>query len=283
MTRSDVARPTSASDSSVRRGASKLRDRSATGLAPIIALGVIFVGWELITRVGGIEEYILPPPDQVIWKMFVDWRDFWDAGQSTVVAIIIGFVVAVGVALPSAILMIYSKWLRGGIYPLLVTAHLIPKVAIAPLMIIWFGFGQEPKIMMVALISFFPIVVDALTGFGSTRPELLMLVRSMGASRWQAFWRIRLPGALPSIFAGAKVGITLAVVGAVVAEFVGSDQGLGVVLNEARGSLDSVTAFAAIAWLTVVGSIFFVIVSMLERVVTPGHRTGRKHEGAGNL
>src|SRR5699024_9090370 len=127
------------------------------------------------------------------------------------------------------------------------------------------------------------MVVDALVGLSSTKPERLMLVRSMGASRWQAFWKIRWPGALPSIFSGAKVSITLAVVGAVVAEFVGSDKGLGVVLSQARGALDSVTAFAAIAWLTVIGSVLFLLVMLLERMLSPGHRTSRKFEGAGSL
>src|SRR5690606_23110870 len=122
--------------------------------------------------------------------------------------------------LPIGILMVYNKLAERALYPLLVLSQLIPKVAIAPLFIIWFGFGEAPKILMVVLISFFPLVIDAAVGFAAARPESLMLVRSMGANRWQAFWIIRFPWALPSIFAGAKVAVTLAVVGAIVAEFV---------------------------------------------------------------
>jgi NitT/TauT family transport system permease protein len=266
-----------------RRGVAYLATGVRSFAPPLAALALIVVVWELVARFGGLKSYVLPAPLDVVKKMFSDWTTFWSAMQPTLVAILVGFALAIAVALPAAVLMVYSDWLRRSLYPLLVTAHLVPKVAIAPLFIIWFGFGAEPKILMVALISFFPLVVDALVGLTAVRPERLMLVRSMGASRWQAFWKIRWPGALPSIFSGAKVAITLAVVGAVVAEFVGSDRGLGVVLTEARGSLDSVTAFAAIAWLTILGSVLFMAVAALERVLTPGHRPGRTFEGAGRL
>lgn len=254
-----------------------------TFVPPTIALLVMLGLWQLVAQYGGLKSYILPTPITVIGKMFSDWGTFWSAMQPTIAAIIIGFLLAVAISLPAAVVMVYNDWLYRSLYPLLVAAHLVPKVAIAPLFIIWFGFGQEPKILMVALISFFPLVVDSLVGLSAVRPEQLMLVRSMGASRWQAFWKIRWPGALPHIFSGAKVAITLAVVGAVVAEFVGSDQGLGVVLSEARGNLDSATAFAAIAWLTIIGAILFFAVSLLERALSPGHRKGRTYEGAGSL
>lgn len=261
----------------------KTRGLLATVVPPLVTLAIIVGTWVAVADFSGVKSYVLPPPGQVVTKMFGDWDVFWAPAVPTIVAILVGFALAVVVALPAAVAMVYSKWLRRALYPLLVSAHLVPKVAIAPLFIIWFGFGQMPKILMVALISFFPVVVDALVGLSSVRPERLMLVRSMGASRWQAFWKIRWPGALPSIFSGAKVAITLAVVGAVVAEFVGSDRGLGVVLTNARGSLDSVTAFAAIGWLTIIGSVLFIAVSALERVLTPGHRPGRTFEAAGSL
>src|SRR4029077_12604985 len=172
-------------------------------------------------------------------------------------AIIIGFGVAVLVGIPAATLMIYSEWFRRSVYPILLTAQVLPKVALAPLFIVWFGFGLLPKVLMTFLISFFPIVIDTLTGLNSVRPESLMLIRSMGGTRWQSFWKIRLPGALPSIFGGFKVAITFAVVGTIVAEFVGSDHGLGYILVLARGNLDTVTVFAAILWLIAI--CFFVL------------------------
>ena len=185
--------------------------------------------------------------------------------------------------------MIYSEWFRRGIYPILLTAQVLPKVALAPLFIVWFGFGLLPKVLMTFLISFFPIVIDTLTGLNSVRPESLMLIRSMGGTRWQSFWKIRLPRALPSIFGGFKVAITFAVVGTIVAEFVGSDHGLGYILVLARGNLDTVTVFAAILWLIAIGFLFYFAVEIAERIwikgrgsrtaVTSSARASRESDG----
>jgi NitT/TauT family transport system permease protein len=135
---------------------------------------------------------------------------------------------------------------------------------------------------MTFLISFFPIVIDALTGLNSVRPESLMLIRSMGGTRWQSFWKVRLPAALPSIFGGFKVAITFAVVGTIVAEFVGSDSGLGYLLVLARGNLDTVTVFAAILWLIAIGFLFYFAVELAEWICVKGRPARRLHElGAG--
>ncbi|RSN66635.1 ABC transporter permease [Actinomadura sp. WAC 06369] len=248
--------------------------------------GLVVIGlavWHFACAAGAVEEYVLPAPLDVVTKMFGDFPMFAEQSVPTIVAIFAGFALAVLIAVPLAVAMVYSDLARRALYPLLIIAQVVPKVAIAPLFIIWFGFGQLPKVLMVALICFFPVVIDSLVGFKAARPESLMLVRSMGASRWQAFWKVRWPWALPSIFAGIKVGITLAVVGAVVAEFVGSDTGLGVVLITARGDMDSLTVFASIVWLTVIGFILFVLVEVLERLLLPGKRGGRSHEASGSL
>jgi NitT/TauT family transport system permease protein len=167
-------------------------------------------------------------------------------------------------------MMIYSRLFRRSIYPILLTAQVLPKVALAPLFIVWFGFGLLPKVLMTFLISFFPIVVDSLIGLNSVRPESLMLLRSMGATRWQAFWKVRLPTALPSIFGGLRVGT-------IVAEFVCSDSGLGYVLVVARGNLDTLTVFAAILWLIALGFLFYFAVELAERLCIKG-RARRSHE-----
>lgn len=251
---------------------------------PAAALIVVIVAvWQAISMAGLVEEYVIPSPWTIVDKMVTDFDLFWTASLPTLTAIIVGFVISVLIAVPIAIGMVYSPFLQRAIYPLLVLSQVVPKVALAPLFIIWFGFGTPPKVFMVVLIAFFPLVVDAVVGFQAARPESLMLVRSMGASRWQAFWKVRFPWALPSIFAGAKVAITLAVVGAVVAEFVGADQGLGVVITQARGNLDTVTVFAGIGFLSVIGLVLFAIVSVLERVLVRGSRSGRSFEAAGSL
>ncbi len=248
----------------------------------LLLLGLVVL-WEVATRLGLVEEYVLPAPSVIVGSMIGDFAMYWQASMPTLWAISLGFVLSVVVALPIAIGMVYSGVLERALYPLLILSQVIPKVAIAPLFIIWFGFGDPPKILMVVLISFFPLVIDAVVGFQAARPESLMLVRSMGATRWQAFWKIRLPWALPSIFAGAKVAITLAVVGAVVAEFVGADNGLGVLITQARGNLDTVTVFAGIGYLSVIGLVLFALIGLLERVLVKGGRSGRRFEAAGGL
>lgn len=251
---------------------------------PAIALIVIIVaGWQTISMAGFVEKYVLPAPWDIVRAMVADADLYWTASLPTLTAILLGFGISVLIALPIAIGMVYSPLLQRAIYPLLVLSQVVPKVALAPLFIIWFGFGTPPKIFMVVLIAFFPLVVDAVVGFQAARPESLMLVRSMGASRWQAFWKVRFPWALPSIFAGAKVAITLAVVGAVVAEFVGADQGLGVVITQARGNLDTVAVFAGIGFLSIIGLVLFAAVSLLERALVRGSRGGRSFEAAGSL
>ncbi len=267
--------------------ASSILSRSRESLTaswPAIALIVLILGaWQAVSMAGLVEKYVLPAPWDIVHAMVVDFDRYWTASLPTLTAILLGFGISVLIALPIAIGMVYSPLLQRAIYPLLVLSQVVPKVALAPLFIIWFGFGTPPKIFMVVLIAFFPLVVDAVVGFQAARPESLMLVRSMGASRWQAFWKVRFPWALPSIFAGAKVAITLAVVGAVVAEFVGADKGLGVVITQARGNLDTVAVFAGIGFLSVIGLVLFACVSILERVLVRGSRSGRSFEAAGSL
>ncbi|MBE9373516.1 ABC transporter permease [Saccharopolyspora sp. HNM0983] len=254
-----------------------------SALLPVGLLVVCCAVWQVVVTAGQVPEYVLPAPLTVLGTMVADAPLLATESVPTLLAVLAGFGLAVLVALPVAVLMTYSDALHRALYPLLIVAQVVPKVAVAPLFIIWFGFGQLPKVLMVALISFFPLIVDALVGLAATRPQSLVLVRSMGAGRWQAFWKVRWPWALPSIFAGAKVAVTLAVVGAVVAEFVGSDDGLGVVLLDARGNLDSAMAFAAIGWLTIAGLLLFGAVALAERVLVPGGRRAASAEAAGSL
>ncbi|MBM9463892.1 ABC transporter permease [Aeromicrobium sp. YIM 150415] len=280
VTAPSTARPTTTRDGVIQ---AKLAGAARRWL-PSTTLLVLLVGaWQIASSTGLVEEYVLPAPFTIVESMVVDASRYWEASVPTLWAIVLGFVLSVLVAVPIAIGMVYSPLFERALYPLLVLSQVVPKVAIAPLFIIWFGFGDPPKILMVVLISFFPLVIDAAVGFHAARPESLMLVRSMGASRWQAFWKIRFPWALPSIFAGAKVAITLAVVGAVVAEFVGADRGLGVLITQARGNLDTVTVFAGIGYLSALGLVLFAIIGLLERLLVRGSRSGRSFEAAGGL
>jgi NitT/TauT family transport system permease protein len=252
-------------------------------LLPIACTVAAFAVWELLVRVLHIPAFLLPAPSAVLEKLYTQRGMFLMQTWPTVTSIFIGFVLAVGVGIPIATMMVYSKNISNAIYPLLLTAQILPKVALAPLFIVWFGFGLLPKVAMTFLIAFFPIIIDTVIGLQSVRPESLMLIRSMGGTRWQAFWRVRLPCALPSIFGGLRVAITLAVVGTIVAEFVGSDSGLGYVLVLARGNLDIVTVFAAIVWLVVIGFIFYFAVDFAERYFVRGVNHNRGLELGGGL
>jgi NitT/TauT family transport system permease protein len=256
--------------------------RHGAWLTPLLTLVCCLAIWEAAVRFLAVPVYLLPAPSQIAAKLATSYPLFFSETLSSVASISAGFAAAVIVGIPAATLMIYSEWFRRSIYPILLTAQVLPKVALAPLFIVWFGFGLLPKVLMTFLISFFPIVIDTLTGLNSVRPESLMLLRSMGASRWQAFWKVRLPSALPSMFGGFKIAITFAVVGTVVAEFVGSDHGLGYILVLARGNLDTVTVFAAILWLVAIAFLYYFAVELLEWLLLKRRGPNRSHElGAG--
>ena len=247
-----------------------------------MSLACCLLLWEAAVRYLEVPVYLIPAPSLIAGKLVTAYPLFLQETLYSIVSIVIGFGLAVLVGIPAATLMIYSEWFRRSVYPILLTAQVLPKVALAPLFIVWFGFGLLPKVLMTFLISFFPIVIDTLTGLNSVRPESLLLIRSMGGSRWQAFWKVRLPSALPSIFGGFKVAITFAVVGTIVAEFVGSDHGLGYILVLARGNLDTVTVFAAILWLIAIGFVFYFAVEVAERFSIRGRGANRSHDlGAG--
>lgn len=255
---------------------------SVRWLVPLFSLLSVILLWEGIVHLFSVPIYLLPPPSKVAHLAIAESPLLFRHALSTIWAILLGFGLAFLVGIPIATLMIYSASFHRAIYPILITAQVLPKVALAPLFIVWFGFGLIPKVVMTFLIAFFPIVVDTLAGLSAVRPESLMLLRSMGGTRWQSFWKVRLPTALPHIFSGLKIAMTFAVVGAIVAEFVASESGLGYVLVEARASLNMVLVFAAILWLIAIGFIFYFAVEYAERIFVKGRSTKRSQElGAG--
>lgn len=273
-----VAQPSNTSNAEPPRP----KPRRAGWIAPVLTALVCLAVWEAVIHLFEVPVYLMPPPSSIIREAIARYDFLFGHAVATGWAIILGFAWAVLIGVPVATLMVYSDGFARAIYPVLITAQVLPKVALAPLFIVWFGFGLLPKVVMTFLIAFFPIVIDTLSGLGAVRPESLMLLRSMGGSRWQSFWKVRLPTALPHMFAGFKIAMTFAVVGAIVAEFVASDAGLGYVLVEARANLDMVLVFAAIFWLIVMGFVFFFAVELAERVFVRGRSIKRGHElGAG--
>lgn len=231
--------------------------------------------WEAGVRILDVPGFVLPPPSEVVVTIVTERARLWDNGLATLWAILAGFVLAVVVSVPLALLIVYSRTFEKAVYPLLVFSQTVPKIAVAPIFIVWFGFGVTPKVLIAFLICFFPIVIDSVIGLRSVPPEMVDLIRSMGGTRREVFQRVRIPNALPYFFSGLKIAITLAVVGAVVGEFVGSTRGLGFVIIQASSFLNTRLLFAAITVLTLIGVALFYAVDALERWLVPWHVTRR--------
>jgi NitT/TauT family transport system permease protein len=241
-------------------------------ILPAVFLAAIVGLWELASRFPDVPVYILPAPSAIVERLVRSWPLLWEHSIVTLTEIGIGFAVGVALGLALAIPIAYSTIFRNTIYPLIVASQAVPKIAIAPLMVLWLGFDIMPKIVVTALMVFFPVTVTAAEGFSSVDRNLLDLLRSVHASPAQIFFKIRFPHALPQIFSGLKIGITLAVVGAVVGEWVGADSGLGYLLVYANTLLDSTLLFASLILLIAIGVVLFVIVGVLERLLLPWHR-----------
>jgi len=253
----------------IRPAGPSAQARALQRILPAAFLSGLLVVWELVARFGNVPQYILPPPTAIGGRLVSSWGTLWDATLITTSEVLIGFAVGVVLGIGLAIPIAYSTLVRNTLYPIIVASQAVPKIAIAPLLVLWLGFDIWPKIAVTALMVFFPVTVTAAEGFSSVDRNLLDLLRSVHATPAQIFFKIRFPHALPHIFSGLKVGITLAVVGAVVGEWVGADSGLGYLLTYANTLLDSTLLFASLFLLIVLGVVLFAIVDLAERVLLP--------------
>ncbi len=237
----------------------------------LIGKGLVFLAffaaWETAVRVFHMKEVILPTPTATFITLWVRRGYLLEHTWPTVIAVVGGFLIAAVAGFVIAVGIAYSRWINELTYPFLVSAQVVPKIALAPLFLIWFGVGLLPKVIIAALIAFFPIVINTAKGLTSVEPELIQFMRSLGASWREVFLKISLPWALPYVFAACKISITLAVVGAVVGEFIASDVGLGYVINYANITLETPLLFAGLILLSVVGMLLFLLVVMIERLV----------------
>ncbi|MGO4390664.1 ABC transporter permease [Variovorax sp. M-6] len=242
---------------------------------PFWLILVLLVLWDLLIRIFKIPPYLIPPPLAVIKQLGTEWPMLLREMMPTLYATLGGFALSALIGVPIAMWIAYSRVVESFVYPLLVFSQSVPKVAIAPLFVVWFGFGIVPKVIAAFLLGFFPVVVSTVQGFKSVEPDVVDLARSMGANGLKIFLKFRLPHALPSIFSGLKVSVTLAVVGAVVGEFVGSNSGIGFVLQRATGTFDLPLMFAALVVLSMMGVVLFLIVELVERWLMPWHASQR--------
>jgi NitT/TauT family transport system permease protein len=246
--------------------------RLASIALPGLGAASLIGAWWLVIVVFDIKPFVLPTPPAVVRAFGRLPGYLTHQAWATLAATALGYALAVATGLTTAVLLTTSRTLERAVLPLLVAANAVPKIAVAPLMVLWLGFGSAPKIVMAALIAVFPIVVSAMAGLTSAPVEMIELARALSASRWQTYRKLRIPWALPQIFVGLKVGVALAVVGTVVGEFAGGDRGLGYVIVASGTSADTALAFAAMTLLSAISVALFYLVVALERLLLPWAR-----------
>jgi NitT/TauT family transport system permease protein len=236
---------------------------------PLLGLLLLLAVWALACWLVSIPTVVLPSPDKVLQAMVT--RSDLLLGESliTLKETLFGFVLALALGLPLAVAVANSRPLNLMFYPLLIALQSVPKVALAPIVLVWFGTGMESKLAIVWLVAFFPIIVDTVAGLRSTPRELLELADSLKATRTQIFLKVQFPAALPFVITGAKVAITLAVIGAVIGEFIGSSEGLGFLLLSATSQLNTPLAFGALFALAALGILVYLLVELAERLMAP--------------
>lgn len=235
----------------------------------VIATIVVLLIWQGGVRLFAVPALILPAPSTILATLWVRRSLYLAFSIPTTIEILVGFFIAAIAGIFLGMLVSFSSFARSTFYPMLISSQLVPKVAIAPVFIIWFGTGLQAKAFIVFLIAFFPIMISTMVGLEVVEADMVKLFHSMGASSTTTFLKLRLPAALPNIFAGMKIGMSLAVVGAIVAEFVAADRGLGYYLLYANGQLNSPGVFGALVLLTVIGVVLYYIVEWSQRLFIP--------------
>jgi len=238
----------------------------------VLALGLIAavtIAWELAIRLFSVPTFVLPAPSAIIQTLIESRVRLARAAASTAVEISLGFVLAALTGILIALLIVRFERFGRALYPLIVLFQNVPKVALAPIFILWFGFDLAPKIVLIVVIAFFPVAIDMLAGLQSVEPSFVALMQSVGASRGKILMRVRIPHSLPHLMAGLKVAITFSVIGAIVGEFAGANQGLGYVIEFASTQLDTPLIFAALVVVSVLGLAFYYVVELAERLLVP--------------
>jgi len=226
-------------------------------------------GWEAYARLGGVEEIVLPAPSAVLAALYDDRALLWSNFTVTAGEIALGMLAALALGLACAVAIHFSSALRQALYPLLIGSQTIPIVLVAPLLVAWWGFGLVPKLAIVALVCFFPIVVPTLDALERVDADLRKLMRTFGASRWQTFRMVEAPAALPGLLTGAKLSVAVAAIAAVLAELAGSDSGLGNLMLKAIPQFETARAFAAVLVLSVFAVALFGLLALAERRLVP--------------
>ncbi|MCW2286961.1 NitT/TauT family transport system permease protein [Leucobacter luti] len=244
-------------------------------IAPVLTLVVVILLWEIGVRASGVPRFLLPAPSAVAQSMVENWDLLMRHAGVTLAETLIGFVLSVIVGIVLAVVMVMWPLAGAAIFPILVASQVIPKVAIAPLMVVWIGTGVTTASLIAFVMAFFPVVVNATLGMKSVNSSSIDLLNSMRASRWQMFRYLRFPNAIPHIMTGLQLAVAFAIVGAIVGEFVGSDSGLGYLLIVAQGNLRTELLFADLVVLTAMGLILYYGVEVIGRLFLRNRREHR--------
>ena len=266
-----VAAATGSSDAARRRRIRTLK-RIGWNLVPPLTFVAIVGIWAAAIPIFKIPAYLLPSPGGVFARLITDWKHLWDNSLVTLTEIVLGFGLTVLTAIPLGLLIALSLVAKQIVYPPLMLLQLVPKIAVAPLFLVWLGFGIESKVLLTVLMTFFPLLLASISGFQILDTRFLYLTQSMGASSWQTFRFLRFPAALPVIFSGIKTSATIAATAAIVAEFVGANKGLGFVLLRGTGTMDIELVFAVLVVLTIIGIAINYAVEFAEWAMTPWER-----------
>jgi NitT/TauT family transport system permease protein len=232
-------------------------------------MAAVTIVWELAIRILHVSTFVLPAPSAVIRSLVANRAQLAGAAGSTALEILLGFVLAAITGIIVALVIVRFERFGRALYPLIVLFQNVPKVALAPIFILWFGFDLAPKVILIVVIAFFPVAIDMLAGLQSVEPSFIALVQSVGASRNKILLRVRIPHALPHLMAGLKVAITFSVIGAIVGEFAGASHGLGYLIEFASTQLDTPLIFAALVVISVLGLAFYYVVELAERLLVP--------------
>ena len=238
-------------------------------IAPIVFILILLIIWEIIVNVGGIEKYILPAPTDVIEVLIKDFKTMIPHILATLYEGMVGFLIAIALSIILAVIMDMVPLIKRALYPVIVISQTIPTVALAPLFIIWFGFGALPKIIVVVIVCFFPIVISIVDGLEGVDKDLINHFKLMGASKLNVFLHLKLPYGMINFFSGMRIAATYSIMGAVIGEWLGGDKGLGVYMTRARSAYALDKMFASIVIIVVISMGIFLLVSLMEKLFTP--------------
>ena len=245
-------------------------------LTPVMILVGIVVLWELWVQIWNIPKWQLPSPSEIALELAASRGLLLGHTLVTLEEIVLGFIAALAAGLLLATGIAYSRILERSVYPIVIASQTVPIIAIAPLLLIWVGYGIAPKVIVVALICFYPIAVNTVDGLKAVDPDMVNMIKTLGASRWQVFTKLQMPTAMPYMFSGIKVGISVSVIAAVIGEWVGASAGLGYLITYSQPLFLTARVFAAIVVLSAMGISLFVLASVVERMMLPWHYTEKR-------